>query len=134
MALIPCHGAGWFGMPQIKSGATRVPEFAGRVVLAWLGQFGVKALSIEPGSPREDSSVESFNSKLQDELLYRDSFETMPEDRALIERWRGHSNRVRPHSTLGYRPSAPETSAAGPPLRAAPGCSAATCTRTRTPI
>jgi putative transposase len=33
----------------------------------------------------------------------------------LIERWREHYNRVRPHSALGYRPPAPEAIAAGPP-------------------
>ncbi|WP_137128483.1 integrase core domain-containing protein, partial [Roseomonas sp. HF4] len=27
----------------------------------------------------------------------------------LIEEWRRHYNRVRPHSSLGYRPPAPET-------------------------
>jgi hypothetical protein len=27
----------------------------------------------------------------------------------LIERWRRHYNGVRPHSSLGYRPPAPET-------------------------
>lgn len=27
----------------------------------------------------------------------------------LIERWRRHYNAVRPHSSLGYRPPAPET-------------------------
>ena len=26
----------------------------------------------------------------------------------LIERWRQHYNRIRPHSSLGYRPPAPE--------------------------
>jgi hypothetical protein len=27
----------------------------------------------------------------------------------LIERWRRHYNAIRPHSSLGYRPPAPET-------------------------
>jgi len=36
------------------------------------------------------------------------------EARVLIERWREHYNRVRPHSALGYRPPAPEAIAAGP--------------------
>ena len=30
------------------------------------------------------------------------------EAKVLIERWRQHYNRVRPHSSLGYRPPAPE--------------------------
>ena len=31
------------------------------------------------------------------------------EAQLLIEEWRRHTNRVRPHSSLGYRPPAPET-------------------------
>jgi len=30
------------------------------------------------------------------------------EAKVLIERWRHHYNTVRPHSSLGYRPPAPE--------------------------
>ena len=29
--------------------------------------------------------------------------------RVLIEQWRRHYNTIRPHSSLGYRPPAPET-------------------------
>ncbi len=52
--------------------------------------------------------VESFNGKLRDELLDREIFYTLLEAKVLIERWREHYNRVRPHSSLGYRPPAPE--------------------------
>jgi putative transposase len=31
------------------------------------------------------------------------------EAKVLVEQWRRHYNRVRPHSSLGYRPPAPET-------------------------
>jgi transposase InsO family protein len=34
---------------------------------------------------------------------------------ALIERWRQHYNRFRPHSALGYRPPAPEAIEFSPP-------------------
>ena len=56
----------------------------------------------------------SLNDKLRDELLNGEIFCTVAEARVLIERWREHFNRVRPHSALGYRPPAPEASAAGP--------------------
>jgi transposase InsO family protein len=98
------------------------PEFTAKVVRAWLEKVGVKTLFIEPGSPWENGYVESFNGKLRDELLNRESFETLLEARVLIERWREHYNTIRPHSALGYRAPAPETIAAGPPsapLRAA---------------
>jgi len=35
-------------------------------------------------------------------------FYTLRDAQVLIEQWRQHYNRVRPHSALGYRPPAPE--------------------------
>jgi transposase InsO family protein len=77
-------------------------------VRGWLGQVGVKTLFIEPGSPWENGYNESFNGKLRDELLDREIFCSLAEAQVLIERWRRHYNTVRPHSSLGYRPPAPE--------------------------
>ena len=74
----------------------------------WLGRIGVKTLYIQPGSPWENGYNESFNGKLRDELLDREIFYTLQEAKVLIEQWRRHYNRVRPHSALGYRPPAPE--------------------------
>jgi transposase InsO family protein len=53
--------------------------------------------------------VESLNGKLADELLEREIFDTLVEAKVLIERWRMEYNKRRPHSSLGYRPPAPET-------------------------
>jgi hypothetical protein len=69
----------------------------------------VKTLFIEPGSPWENGYIESFNGKLRDELLNGEIFTTLYEAQVLIERLRRHYNTVRPHSSLGYRPPAPET-------------------------
>ncbi len=52
---------------------------------------------------------EEIIGKLRDELLNREIFYTLKEASLLIEQWRWHYNGVRPHSALGYRPSAPET-------------------------
>lgn len=84
-------------------------EFTAREVRQWLAQVGVKTLYIEPGSPWENGYVESFNGKLRDELLDREIFDTLLEAKVLIERWRVQYNTIRPHSSLGYRPPAPET-------------------------
>ena len=92
-------------------------EFTAKAVRAWLGKVGVKTLYIEPGSPWENGYIESFNGKLRDELLNGEVFTTLLEAKVLIERWREHYNTARPHSSLGYRPPAPE---AIPPE----GCSA----------
>jgi len=74
----------------------------------WLENVGVKTLFIEPGSPWENGFIESFNGKLRDELLNMELFDTLLEAKVLIERWRIHYNTVRLHSSLGYRPPAPE--------------------------
>ena len=58
--------------------------------------------------------MESFNSKLRDELLNGQIFYTLREAKVLIERWRQYYNRKRPHSSLGYRPPAPEAIAPVP--------------------
>ena len=63
----------------------------------------------EPGSPWENGYIESFNGKLRDELLDREIFYTLLEVKVLTEQYRQTYNRVRPHSSLGYRPPAPET-------------------------
>ena len=69
----------------------------------------MKTLFIEPGSSWENGYCESFNSKLRDELLAAEAFSTIQEAQVLIEHWRRHYNAIRPHSSLGYRPPAPET-------------------------
>jgi transposase InsO family protein len=85
------------------------PEFTARAVREWLGRLEVKTLYIEPGSPWENGYVESFNGKLRDELLNREVFDTLLEAKAVVENWRKEYNHVRPHSSLGYRPPAPQT-------------------------
>jgi len=70
--------------------------------------LGVKTLYIEPGSPWENGYNESFNGKLQDEFLKREMFYTLNEAKILAEQWRYEYNHIRPHSSLGYRPPAPE--------------------------
>ena len=52
---------------------------------------------------------ESSNGKLRDELLNGEIFYSLKEGQIVIEQWRNHYNKVRPHSSLGYRPPAPQT-------------------------
>ncbi len=84
-------------------------EFTAKAVWVWLEMIGAKTLYIEPGSPWENGYVESFNGKLRDELLDREVFYTLRETQILVEQYRQSYNRFRPHSSLGYRPPAPET-------------------------
>lgn len=84
-------------------------EFTAQAVREWLSAAKVKTLFIEPGSPWENGYNESFNGKLRDELLNGEIFYTLKEARIMIESWRIHYNTVRPHSSLNYRPPAPQT-------------------------
>ena len=84
------------------------PEFTAKAVRQWLNRLGVKTLFIEPGSPWENGYIESFNGKMRDELLKREVFTTLKEAQVLIEGWRREYNQLRPHSSLGYQPPAPQ--------------------------
>jgi putative transposase len=83
-------------------------ELTADVVKRWLETLDVKPLYIEPGSPWENGYVESFHGKLRDELLNGELFDTLWEAQVLLEQWRREYNAIRPHSSLGYRPPAPE--------------------------
>ena len=95
------------GIPEyIRS--DNAPEFTAKAVRGWLERMGVGPLYIEPGSPWENGYVESFIGKLRDELLNGEIFDTLLEAQVVIENWRREYNQFRPHSSLGYRPPAPE--------------------------
>ncbi len=91
------------------------PEMTAKIVRSWLANVGVKTLYIEPGSPWENGYCESFNGKLRDELLNGEIFYSLKEAKVVIEQWRHHYNNVRPHSSLGYRPPAPQAIISLPP-------------------
>jgi putative transposase len=93
------------------------PEMTSKIVRSWLASVGAKTLYIEPGSPWENGYCESFNGKLRDELLNGEIFYSLKGAKAAIGQWRSHYNTARPHSSLGYRPPAPQAfSPAAPPL------------------
>ena len=91
------------------------PEFVAKRVQGWISGVGAKTAYIEKGSPWENGYVESFNGKLRDELLNAEVFNTLAEAKVLIKQWRVHYNTVRPHSSLSYRPPAPEVVMLGMP-------------------
>ncbi len=83
------------------------PEFTAQMVRGWLARLEVETLFITPGSPWENGYVESFNCRLKD-FLKGEIFDTLKQAQILIEQWRVHYNTVRPRSSLGYRPLAPD--------------------------
>jgi putative transposase len=96
------------GMPQfIRS--DNGPEFVAKELMKWFKSLDVKPLFIQPGSPWENGYIESLNGRMRDEFLNGEIFYTLTEAKVLIERWRYNYNTKRLHSSLGYKPPAPET-------------------------
>lgn len=75
-------------------------EFTAAKVIRWLRDAAIGPAFIAPGSPWQNGFVESFNSKLRDELLNREWFRSRAEAKVLIERWRQFYNERRPHSAI----------------------------------
>ena len=78
------------------------PEFIAKALREWLERSSVGPLYIAPGSPWENGYAESFHSKLRDEFLGCEVFESLSDAAALGATWRRQYNEVRPHSSLGY--------------------------------
>jgi putative transposase len=58
---------------------------------------------IEPGSPWQNPYVESFHSRVRDELLDVEELSCLAEARVVISDWQEDYNHRRPHSSLGMR-------------------------------
>jgi len=78
------------------------PEFIAYALQKWLEQSGCQTIYIEPGSPWENSYIESFFGKFRDECLNMEVFRNGREARLVVENWRKEYNELRPHSSLGY--------------------------------
>jgi putative transposase len=78
------------------------PELTANTLRDWCRFTGAATSYIEPGSPWQNPYVESFGSRLRDELLAVEAFNTLLEAQVLVEDWRIEYNTVRPHSALGY--------------------------------
>ncbi len=83
-------------------------EFTANKIRDWLSRMGIITAYIEPGSPWENGYIESFNARMRDEFLNGEMFGNMYEAEVLINRWVRYYNEVRPHSSLGGRPPAPQ--------------------------
>lgn len=96
------------------------PEFVAKAVRFWIAAVGAKTAYIEPGSPWGNGYCKSLNARLRDELLDGGIFYSLKEAQTVIEAWRQHFNTTRPHSSLGYRPPAPEVARWPPALGSSP--------------
>ncbi len=77
------------------------PELTANALRDWC-RFGRAGTSyIDPGSPWQNPWVESYGSRVRDELLAIEQFDTLLEAQVLMADWRSEYNEYRPHSALG---------------------------------
>jgi putative transposase len=62
----------------------------------------MKPIPVAPASPWENGFIESFHSRLRDELLDVEEFASLSDARRKAAWWRREYNRIRPHSSLRY--------------------------------
>ncbi len=77
------------------------PELTANALRDWCRFSGAGSVFIEPGSPWQNPYVESFGSRIRDELLGVEQFSCLAEAKVLVEDWRCDYNERRPHSALG---------------------------------
>ena len=77
-------------------------EFICAALVGWLPGVGAKSIPVAAGSPWENGYIESFHSRLRDEFLEREEFESVADARSKGSWFRREYNTVRPHSSLGY--------------------------------
>ncbi|CAA2145110.1 hypothetical protein MBLL_04232 [Methylobacterium bullatum] len=85
------------------------PEMIAKALRKWVSKPGPQIQYIAPGSPWGNGYWKSFNGKPKDECLRQEIFYSLKEAQIVIGMWLNTYNRVRPHSSLGYRPPAPVT-------------------------
>jgi putative transposase len=78
-------------------------EFICEALVGWLRGKGSEPIPVAAGRPWENGYIESFHSRLRDEFLEREEFESVADARARGAWFRREYNAVRPHSSLGYQ-------------------------------
>ena len=76
------------------------PELTANALKDWCRFSGAGSAYIDPGSPWQNAYVESFNSRVRDELLAVEQFSCLAEAQVMVEDWREDYNEHRPHSAL----------------------------------
>jgi putative transposase len=82
------------------------PEMTAHALIDWCAAQSTLTSYIDPGAPWQNPFVESFHSRVRDELLDLELFSCLAEAQIVIEDWREDYNTQRPHSALGKQPPA----------------------------
>ena len=83
------------------------PELTANALRDWCRFSGAGSAYIEPGSPWQNPYVESFGSRIRDELLAVEQFSCLAEAQVMVEDWREDYNERRPHSALAHDGAGP---------------------------
>ena len=83
------------------------PEFVAKKLVKWLSDLEVGPLFIHPGSPWRMAMLSRLTVRCATSYLDGEIFYSLMEAKVIIERWRRHYNKERPHSSLGGK--SPET-------------------------
>ena len=77
------------------------PELTANALRDWCRFSRAGSAYIDPGSPWQNPYVESFGSRVRDELLGVEQFSCLAEAQVMVADWRDDYNDHRPHSALG---------------------------------
>ena len=83
------------------------PETISKALCKWVTKADSQIQYIAPGSPWGNGYREIFNGNLLDKCLSQEIFYSLKEAHIEIGLWQNTCSRIRPHSSLGYRPPAP---------------------------
>lgn len=76
------------------------PELTAYALRDWCRFTGAGTSYIDPGSPWQNPWVESYGSRMRDELLAIEQFDSLLEAQVLVADWKEEYNTYRPHSAL----------------------------------
>ena len=91
------------GRPKFLRADIQRREFIGKELADWLAGQGVTILFVEKASPQQNGFVESFHSRMRDECLNAEEFDSVLEARVVIGQWRDLYNNTRRHRGLGLK-------------------------------
>jgi putative transposase len=91
---------GWRGRAPEFVRCDNGPELTANALRDWCRFSGAGTSYIDPGSPWQNPWVESYGSRMRDELLALEQFDSLLEAQVLIADWREEYNTYRPHSAL----------------------------------
>ena len=104
------------GAPSPSSSACdNGPELTAYALRDWCRFSGAGTSYIDPGSPWQNPWVESYGSRMRDELLAIEQFDSLLEAQVLVADWREEYNTYRPHSATRHAHACPSSPSGGGP-------------------